>query len=193
MNESENQWILRQTIDAFEKLSDTEFQAFLALCQPVSFDRNQAVLNAGDYHHGMYFVATGSIGLYELLDGKEMFQNFFLPGEFAIELQSLSSQKPTTKYLRSLTPTTGYYIPRKELIHLYEASIVYERLGRKLLEYLLQRQNTLAQVLQSLKPEERYRYLEAERPDLLAAIPLSLLAPYLGLARETLSRIRSKK
>jgi CRP-like cAMP-binding protein len=42
-------------------------------------------------------------------------------------------------------------------------------------------------------PTERYRYIEQHKPELLQRIPLSQLASYLGVKRETLSRIRAKK
>jgi hypothetical protein len=42
-------------------------------------------------------------------------------------------------------------------------------------------------------PTERYRYIEKNNPKLLQRISLSQMASYLGIARETLSRIRAKK
>ena len=41
-------------------------------------------------------------------------------------------------------------------------------------------------------PTERYRYIEKNKPHLLQRVSLSQLASYLGVARETLSRIRAK-
>jgi CRP-like cAMP-binding protein len=42
-------------------------------------------------------------------------------------------------------------------------------------------------------PTERYRYIEKNKPELLQRISLSQIASYLGVTRETLSRIRRKK
>jgi CRP-like cAMP-binding protein len=42
-------------------------------------------------------------------------------------------------------------------------------------------------------PAERYHYVEQHNPQLLQRISLSQIASYLGVARETLSRIRAKK
>ena len=42
-------------------------------------------------------------------------------------------------------------------------------------------------------PTERYRYIEKNNPQLLQRISLSQIATYLGVTRETLSRIRGKK
>ena len=41
-------------------------------------------------------------------------------------------------------------------------------------------------------PEERYKFLMRKSPELLQKIPLQHIASFLGMRRETLSRIRSK-
>lgn len=190
---SENEIILRNTLDKFNALSDTEFSEFLAVCEHKDFSKKEYLLKSGNYNYGIYFVISGAVGLFELIDGKEIYQNFFLEHEFANELKSLTTQTPSAKNLIALVDTICFYLSRKELLKLYERSASFERLGRKLLEHILNGQNEISYVLQSLKPEERYEYLENKRPKLLNTIPLTYLASYLGLARETLSRVRSKK
>ena len=43
-----------------------------------------------------------------------------------------------------------------------------------------------------MNPEERYQYLLGNQPHYLQRIPLTHLASYLGMSRETLTRIRKK-
>ncbi|UII75161.1 Crp/Fnr family transcriptional regulator [Flagellimonas sp. HMM57] len=190
---SANETILRKTLDKFNVLNDTEFSDFLNVCEYKEFAKKQYLLKSGNYNNGIYFLISGAVGLFEPIEGKEMYQNFFLEREFAHELKSLTTQTPSTKNLIALSDTTLFHLSRKKLLELYEKSISFERLGRKLLEHLLNGQNEISYVLQSLKPEERYAYLENKRPNLLHTIPLTYLASYLGLARETLSRIRAKR
>jgi len=42
-------------------------------------------------------------------------------------------------------------------------------------------------------PTERYHYIEKNNPQLLQRVSLSQMASYLGVTRETLSRIRAKR
>ena len=190
---TENKISLRQTLNKFNELSDAEFSEFLKICEYNEFTKKDFLLKSGNYNHGIYFIISGAVGLYELIDGKDMYQNFFLENEFANELKSLTTQSPSTKNLIALTETKSYYLSRIKLLELYEKSISFERLGRRLLEHILNGQNEISYVLQSLKPEERYEYLENKRPKLLREVRLTYLASYLGLARETLSRIRARK
>ncbi|WP_108802954.1 Crp/Fnr family transcriptional regulator [Aquimarina sp. Aq107] len=190
---TENKISLRQTLNKFNELSDAEFSEFLKVCEYNEFTKKDFLLKSGNYNHGIYFIISGAVGLYELIDGKDMYQNFFLENEFANELKSLTTQSPSTKNLIALTETKSYHLSRIKLLELYEKSISFERLGRRLLEHILNGQNEISYVLQSLKPEERYEYVENKRPKLLREVPLTYLASYLGLARETLSRIRARK
>src|SRR5690606_5880255 len=123
------------------------------------FKKKDYLLKAGSYNYGIYFIISGSVGLYELIDDKEIYQNFFLEKDFANELQSLTTQLPSTRNLIALSNTNCYYLSRKELLELYEHSPSFERLGRKLLEHLLNKQNEISNLLQSSKPEERYDYV----------------------------------
>ncbi|WP_271406476.1 Crp/Fnr family transcriptional regulator [Tenacibaculum soleae] len=191
--QSKNEITLRNTLNKFNELTDIEFQEFLTVCEYKEFSKKEYLLKSGNYNYGIYFVISGAVGLFEQIDGREMYQNFFLESQFANELKSLTTQTPSTKNLIALNDTTSFHLSRKKLLQLYEKSVSFERLGRKLLEHILNGQNEISYVLQSLKPEERYVYLENERPNLLNTIPLTYLASYLGLARETLSRIRAKK
>lgn len=190
---SENEIILRNTLNKYYALTDMEFSEFLTVSEYKEFSKNEYLLKSGNFNYGIYFVISGVVGLFELIDGKEMYQNFFIEHEFANELESLTTQTPSTKNLITLADTTCFYLSRKEFLKLYEKSVSFERLGRKLLEHILNGQNEISYVHQSLKPEERYEYLENKKPKLLKAIPLTYLASYLGLSKETLSRIRSKK
>ena len=46
--------------------------------------------------------------------------------------------------------------------------------------------------LQYLSAREKYDKLMAEHPDIILRTPLGMIASYLGITQETLSRIRSK-
>ncbi len=52
---------------------------------------------------------------------------------------------------------------------------------------------TRGDLLKIYTPAERYHYIERNTPHVLQRVPLSHLASFLGVSRETLSRIRAKK
>ena len=57
----------------------------------------------------------------------------------------------------------------------------------------LHNRNTLGVGLQFMTSEERYNKLILDYPEVLQRVSLTDIASYLGISRETLSRIRRKK
>ncbi|QCW99431.1 Crp/Fnr family transcriptional regulator [Aggregatimonas sangjinii] len=184
--------ILRNTLNQFNILTDDEFEQFLNVTDLQQFKKKEYLLRQGNYHSGLFFVIEGVVGLYELMNDKEVYLDFFLTTSFATDLESLTSQTVARKNLVALDDCKTFFLSRKELLKLYDVSPAYERLGRKMLEHIVTQQRKLTSVIKTLSPKEQYEYIENNRPELLQMVSLSHLASYLGLARETLSRIRAK-
>ncbi|SKA09538.1 hypothetical protein SAMN04488128_102728 [Chitinophaga eiseniae] len=68
-----------------------------------------------------------------------------------------------------------------------------ETLGRLCLQRIAARREKHAALFKLMSAQERYAYLEQEYPEMLQRIALSQLSSFLGVARETLSRIRSRR
>ena len=69
----------------------------------------------------------------------------------------------------------------------------FQTFGRKLLEELLLEKTAFNKVLSTLSAREKYDYLLANESRMIKELPVKYLASYLGIARETLSRIRKKE
>ncbi|WP_299894141.1 Crp/Fnr family transcriptional regulator [uncultured Aquimarina sp.] len=184
--------LLKTTLHNFHKLTDEEFKEFLKISEYKTLAKKEFLLQNGQYNHGILFVTKGILGLYELINTKEIYTSFFSVSDFATEISSLASQNTSNKNIVAISDTEGFFIKRTELLQLYDKSISFERLGRKLLEHLLSEQHTFTTMLTSLKPEDRYKYLLEHNPELIQQIPVQYLASYIGVARETLSRIRKR-
>ncbi|MBW1294118.1 Crp/Fnr family transcriptional regulator [Aquimarina litoralis] len=190
MNDAIN--LLKTTLDNFHKLTDEEFHDFSKISEFTSFQKKEFLLESGHYNHGILFITKGILGLYETIETKEIYTSFFQVSDFATEITSLASQKTSLKNIIAITNVEGFYIKRNDLLQLYDKSISFERLGRKLLEHLLSEQHRFTTMLTSLKPKDRYKYLLENNPKLIQQIPVQYLASYIGIARETLSRIRKR-
>ena len=65
--------------------------------------------------------------------------------------------------------------------------------GQKNLQLIPAKQERQLQLYRILTAKKRYEFLEKNEPALLQRVPISQLASYLGIKRETLSRIRNKR
>lgn len=183
---------LKTTLDQFHPLSEDDFAVFLAIGQPISFEKKEFILRAEETCRGFYFIQSGSMRLYELHNGKEIHRDFFLEGDMATDLNSLRNKAPSLLNLVALEDTETLFFSGQEMFALYEQSPRFVELGRRILEVKLLGQMEFTAMLLSLTPQERYQHLQEHRPELIQRIPLQHLATYLGMTRETLSRVRGK-
>jgi CRP/FNR family transcriptional regulator, anaerobic regulatory protein len=81
---------------------------------------------------------------------------------------------------------------REDFIMLLPQNIEFERLGRFMAEqtFIAISQRLSSLLLQS--PEERYVQLLRERPKVVQRVPQYMIASYLGITPEALSRIRRR-
>jgi CRP-like cAMP-binding protein len=70
--------------------------------------------------------------------------------------------------------------------------LVSQFIRRTIIQMLLASE-TRGNLLKIYSPAERYQYIEQKIPHILQRVSLSHLASFLGVSRETLSRIRAKK
>ena len=167
---------------SLEKIFDIAIQRKLS--------KGEAILKQGKTCKTILFVEKGYLRTFIDKDGLEINIGFTFEGHFTTDLKSLRSASPSDKTIQAGEPTIVYEFDKDKLLQLYQVSAEIESFGRKLLEQLLLAQEEHSQLFKIYTPAERYHFLQTNQPELLQRISLSQLASYLGIARETLSRIR---
>lgn len=157
------------------------------------------------YQKGEYIIKSGSTERYLSLVLKGLTRHFIINSkgddvnfdfsfqyEYSFAYGSFISQKPTQFFIQALTDVILLSIPREKMIHLYENQPISNIFGRISAEqyYLWREERELA--LQTLSPDERYKWLLENHPRYLQQVPLKHPASFLNLTPETLSRIRRR-
>lgn len=157
-----------------------------------SFTKGALLLKEGQIANASYFVLEGCVRQYYLLDGEEKTTAFFVEEDNIASIQSYRNQKPSSHYLECLEDTTVAALTLQAEADLCAQIPSFERLCRMSMEedYGETREQHAKFVTSS--PEERYKVLLSERPDLLQRVPQYQLASYLGIKPESLSRIRKR-
>lgn len=154
--------------------------------------KHENILNQGMICQNIFFVENGYLRIYTDKDGKEINTDFILENSFTTNLKSLRLAIPSDTTFQAGELSTIYEFDKDKLLALYKENPEIESFGRKLLEQLLIAQEEHANLFKIFKPEERYKYLQTNKPELLQRVSLSQISSYIGIARETLSRIRKK-
>ena len=114
-------------------------------------------------------------------------------GDFVISIISFLTQQPATEYVELLEPSIIYSISYAQLAELYRSFPEFNYVGRVLTERYYVQSEQRAYQLRTLSATERYVQLVREFPNLAQRVPLKYLASHLGIAPETLSRLRAKR
>ncbi|GAB3320882.1 Crp/Fnr family transcriptional regulator [Larkinella ripae] len=148
------------------------------------------LVKEGQVCKAIYFLESGSVRTFYNKDGKEINTRFSFENSFVTDLKSLRMATPADYSIQASEETVFWEFGKETLLNLYRQSPEIESFGRNLLEQMLLDQEEHANLFKIFSPTERYQYVAQHFPQLLQRISLSQLSSYLGIARETLSRIR---
>ncbi len=182
--------LLHKTITGLTEISTSSLDQLFKAASLRQLSKGEVILRKGKICKTILFVEKGYLRTFIDNDGTEINTDFAFEGRFTTNLKSLRSALPSDTTIQAGEPTTIYEFDKDELFELYKLSPEVESFGRKLLEQLLMAQEEHANLFKIYSPKERYRYFQTNHPEILQRITLSQLASYLGIARETLSRIR---
>jgi CRP-like cAMP-binding protein len=168
--------------------------ALAAASEMAAFRKGDHLLREGDVAQHLLFVSRGLLRYYFLDDvtGEERTGQFFDEGQVFTDAASFLSETPATQFIEALEPGEVLRIPRAALYAGYAADHAMERFGRLMLENALVGAQRRAANLLRLSPDERYRTFVATRPEVARRVPQYLIASYLGITPEGLSRIRGR-
>ena len=163
------------------------FEPFLCLKK---FDANQIMLSAGDVCRELCFVNSGLFRMYYLSDGKEINISFVFENEFVADYESFICQKPSRFFIEAMEASVVMPFSHELLMHAYSTSKNWERFGRMKAEEVARTTSGRVESFLSMEGKERYLQLVKERPYIFERVSLYHIASYLGMERESLSRIR---
>lgn len=184
---------LRTYFNQFVQLSDAEWDDFKACMSKETVPKKGLLLEEGEKCNFIAFIQEGAFRFYTVNKGEESITAFFFAGDFVTNYRSYLTNKPSNHYIEALQDAVILKINLQQLQQLYDKHKTIERLGRRIAEnlYLVVANRLDAFMFET--PTERYEQLVKRGSKLLSEIPQYMVASYLGIKPETLSRIRARK
>jgi CRP-like cAMP-binding protein len=177
---------------AIMPLSAEESAAIAAGMCIRTFPEGTVLLSAGQISKECYFVLSGCVRQYYLVEGVEITSNFFTDEQWAVSLKSFSQQVPADHYFACGGETTLVIGNREKENALYQQFPRLETIARRVIEQAFSEQQQHLATYVTDTPEQRYLHLLDSRPDLIQRVPQYHLASYIGVTPESLSRIRKR-
>lgn len=176
----------------FVPLTQEELELVDKYFAPRVVEKNDYLLEAGKVCDFIAYIDKGIVRHFHIKDGLEKTCDISFTDRFITDYPSFYNQTPSEYYFQALQETHALTIKRESLFKLYAECPKYESLGRQMAELVAERATQIARSLSSDKPEERYKTLLAEHPEILQQVQQKYVANFLGISPESLSRIRSR-
>lgn len=158
-----------------------------------SFEKGDYFLKAGEVQSHMCFICEGLIRRYYINEkGNAITTGFTKEHAYVTDYPAYLRQIPTKYYFKCLEPTTVVRLPYSSIIESYKRFKNSEMQGRLIAEMVLTILNDRVESFLFNTAEERYLKFINENPDLIQRISLTDLSSFLGVERQSLSRIRRK-
>lgn len=181
----------RQYLNNNSGLSEAGIQTIASLAATAIVKKRQYLLRAGEVCRHHSFITKGCMKLYRLADdGTEHIIKFAVEGWWVSDRESLLSGRPAESYIAALEDTEVLQWTNPQFEDLFHTLPAFDALFKRLVSRALDASQNRIYATISGTADERYRQFLKRYPGLIGRVPLHLIASYLGLTRETLTRIR---
>lgn len=181
----------RQFINRYVAISDEEWLAIETCLSRREIKKETVLLEEGKVCRHLYFLESGLLRFFVWKDGNDI-TKFFTEAPYCLTSQkSFVSQQPAKESIETLEDSVLWQMSLEDANRLLSV-FVWTEFIRKLIQEVQSFTEEILEELQTETAENRYLKL-LERPSpLLQRVPLKHLASYLGIAPQSLSRIRKK-
>ena len=184
---------LQHALNHFLPLPSAEWTDFSKILTTKHYQKGDYLIREGQVENHIYFLNSGATRNYFLKEGKEFTVDFQFAGDFVTAYYSLITREPSSVFIELLEDTEAVAIPAKSLNEFYARYHNGEKIGRLMAEYQYVKRLRKEMDLLSRTAEERYADLLQKNPALVRNISVKHLSSYLGIAPESLSRIRKQR
>jgi len=155
--------------------------------------KDQYIVQQGDVCKSINFIISGSTKTFYVdAEGQEHIVVFSIEDWWTSDLGSFMTQKPADLNVQCLENTQLFQFTYNNLEELYKEIPKLERLFRKIVEraFVASQKRIIRNF--SLTAKERYQIFKNTYPKIEQRVPQYMIASYLGITKEFLSKIKSQ-
>lgn len=165
----------------------------LSRFEPIEVSRGNHLLSPGEVCRYVYFIVNGCLQVYVTdANGNESTREIYVEEQWVTDIFGFQNQLPSTEYIRAAETTQLLRIHFDQFQLLSEKIPPFASVYKQILE--LSYNNTIYRVntLMSMDALERIKWLMEYRPKIMSRLSSKLIASYLGISPETMTRLKAK-
>jgi len=186
--------ILRNYLAQSINLTEEQWAFVLNCCKPKITKRNEILLEKGKVSQYMYFVIKGCLRIFLIDDeGQEATRFLIFEGRFGTAFPSFTLRQPSAAAIQTIEPSELLMISHADYQALMDTVPGWERMTRLGLQMDYIDAIVRIEGLITMDAKQRYDTLMKQNPRLIQRLPGKIVADYLGISQETLSRLKKNR
>lgn len=176
-----------KAFELFDFFGAAEKELFSNSLNQRVLSKEDYLLCEGDICGSLFYLVSGSLYQYRKSSEKDNILDLHVEGEWVLNQKSLITQRPSLYAIKAFEKSDVYELTVPSLHALIEKSPIFFSIGK-----LFEQGGTRKLFYEeSFTPLQKYEYILKEKPRLLQKFPLKMIASYLKITPETLSRVRA--
>jgi len=181
-----------ERVGQFLSLSAGSRDALASIVRRLELPKDHRLVKHDSVCHYVYFIESGLTRTFYYKDDKDVTDWLSAEGDFACSIISFLTRRPDRRGIELLEDSVLWGLHYDDLEGLYKQYHEIERLGRLLVSFGLIQLQQRFDDLHFATAAQRYQTLMDTNATFIQRVPLGMIASYLGITQETLSRIRSQ-
>ncbi|MBL1407351.1 Crp/Fnr family transcriptional regulator [Sphingobacterium faecale] len=174
-------------------VTDEELNTILSYFRLIKLKKDEVLLSHGEASQRTFFVNKGCVRIFFINnEGQESTRYFAFENQFATALVSFITSDPSEELIQAVESSEVFYITHKNFFYLLETIPQWGKFYRIYLEMAYVNNTNRLMSFLTQDATERYRLLLAENPTVVRRLSNKMVASYLNMSQETLSRLKSK-
>lgn len=183
---------LFQVLSGIHPLSDNFKKAIEKEVTHLSLPAHYLLLEAPKVSEHAYFLKDGFAMSYTYFKGRKQIDDFWNAGRIVFSATSFFEQVPSREFIELMVPSEVLCVSHESVMRLFstfpEAHFIYRVTMNQYYEHCRER----IRDLQYMTGVERYEKLHTTYPQIEQVVSQEHLASYLGIAPQSLSRIKRR-
>ncbi len=184
---------LLKFIHSFSEFSEESWDILRSIITTVEFKKGDILIQADKVCTSLFFISKGFCRAFNLQDGLEVNTCFYFENDIATNMNSYVFNIKSSFAIQACEPVTAYKFEKAKVLEISKKAPEIELIAKRNLQLIAAKQEKQLQLYRLLTAMQRYEYLERNEPEILQRVSLTQLSSYLGVKRETLSRIRNRR
>ncbi len=176
------------------KLNEKEINFLKEVFEKKHYSNRETILKKGNISNYLYFIEKGILNTcFVNEEGKEFINGIAIENNFCTSVASFTHQTPSSEEIIALEDCEIHAISYENFQLLLRTFPIFKEAYIKILHEYLTFMTWRIESVSLLNAKQKYESLMQIYPKLFLRLPNKIMANYLGISQETLSRMKSAK